>query len=522
MRNEEPAAAVPPWIRHWHLVHAALFVPLAATGWHLHYGTVELWGWARSVRLHETLGLAAAALVAVHLLALLATRRVLDYVPPLRGLGRAVLADLARYTLGVWRGERPGAGGADGARLNALQRLLYAPLLLLLLPAIALTGLALLEPTSGVANVTEPWPRATLAAAHAVSALLATLFLLVHLYMATLAEPGRMRVRTAARLLGLAALATVLPLPAAATGEPGVDRRLPPLPCVGCHSGTSTSRRIVVDPRSGARKDVTVELARMAQGVHGKLACPTCHSRGFERFPHRPAAERRFPACRDCHPRSEPAEAAATDAAYDFARIEREHAATGHAAAFRKVRGARDCEGCHHPHYTVTSAVLASPARLRAAHDAPCLACHAADAAGPLADPLEPDPVRAHAQIPRTERHLAAVRCVDCHASRDRPLAHDLATGSAAAGCVDCHRRESALLTGLWRFVPDAGATQAGFTNAALLKAHHVPAATRPVALDRTAPWALGVLGLAIAAHVGLRLLARLRRTRSRRVSAQS
>ena len=506
------APPVPAWIRHWHLVHAALFVPLAATGWHLHYGKVELWGWARSVRLHETLGLAAAALVAVHLGALLATGRARDYLPPRRGLGRDVLADLARYTHGVWRGERPGAGGADGARLNALQRLLYAPLLLLVLPAIALTGLLLLAPSLGLAIATEPWPRAVLAAAHAFSALLATLFLGLHLYMATLAEPGRMRLRSAGRLLGLAALATVLPLPAAATGERSVERRLPPLPCVGCHSGTPTSRRIVVDPHRGTRKDVTVELARMAQGVHGKLACPTCHDRGFERFPHRPAAERRFPACRDCHPRSEPVEAAARDAAYDFARIEREHAPTGHAAAFRKVRAARDCEGCHHPHYTVTSAALAAPARLRAVHDASCRACHAADAAGPLADPLEPDPVRAHARIPRAERHLAAVRCVDCHASRDRRLAHDLATGSAAEGCVDCHRRESALLSGLWRFVPDAGATRAGFSNAGLLDAHHVPAVTRPVALDRAAVWSSALLFLGIAGHAVLRLLACWRR----------
>lgn len=487
-------------------------MPLAATGWHLHWGTLELWGYARSVVVHELLGIAAAALVPLHLAALFLTRRCADYLPPRRGLARAVKAELASYTTGIWRGERPGSGGADGARLNAVQRSIYAPLLLLVLPGIAITGLVLLARPFGLPIAVEPWPRALLAATHAGLALLASPFLLVHLYMATLAERGRMRLwRTAGRLVLLGLL--ISPAPVASADEPEPEQRLPTLPCLGCHSGTQTSRRIVFDPRSGTRKDVTVDLARKAEGVHSKLACPTCHSRGFDRFPHRPAAERRFPACRDCHPRSEPPEAARADAAYDFPRLEREHAATAHAGAFRKVRGERDCEACHHPHYMRTSASLALPSRLRAVHDAPCRACHDATASGPLADPLRPDPIAAHAAIPDATGHLRAARCIDCHASRDRPIAHDLLNGPAAEGCVDCHRRESALLAGLWRFVPDAGATRDGFTNARLLDEHHVPAVTRPAALDRAAPWAFAALGLAIGAHLILRLAARLRRS---------
>ncbi len=509
-----PVPPVPGWIRLWHLVHAALFVPLAATGWHLHWGTLELWGYARSVGVHELLGIAAAALVPLHLAALLRTRRLADYLPPRRGLVRAVRAELARYTTGIWRGERPGSGGADGARLNAVQRLLYAPLLLLVLPGLASTGLLLLARTFGLPIAAEPWPRALLAALHAGLALLATLVFLAHLYMASLAEPGRMRLRGAARLLLALALAALVPARAAGAAEPPVvERRLPPLPCVGCHSGTPGSRRVVVDPRSGARKDVTVELARIAEGVHGKLACPTCHRSGFERFPHRPPAERRFAACRDCHPRDQSADAPRADAAYDFPRLEREHATTAHAGAFRKVRGERDCEACHHPHYLRTSATLRLPAILRAEHDAPCRLCHADEARGPLADPLEPDPVRAHARIPHPARHLATVRCVDCHASGDRPIAHDLLAGKDARGCVACHRRASRLLAGLWRFVPDSAAIRGGFTNAGLLEDHHVPAATRPAGLDAAAAWALAALGLAIAGHLGLRLAARLRRT---------
>ncbi|MCS7266419.1 MAG: cytochrome b/b6 domain-containing protein [Geminicoccaceae bacterium] len=503
-RAQTPAAA-PRWIRLWHLVHALLFVPLFLTGWHLHYGGIELWGYALSVRLHELLGIAAAALALSYPIALSLARRIGDYLPPRRGLARAVALEIAQYTAGIWRGGSPPAGGAEGARLNPVQRLLYFPLIVFVLPALSVTGLALFrEESFGI--LPAPLERALLAAAHALFALFATLFFLLHLYMATMADWRR--IAPLAIAAGVLALA---PAPGLAA-EIVLDRSSPALQCVGCHSGTPGSRRIVSDARTGARKDVTVELARLQVGVHGRMACRECHSRGFDRFPHRVAAERRFPACRDCHPRTEPAAAAAVDAAYDFPRLEREHAGTAHAEAFRKLRGARDCEGCHHPHYMRASASLVLPARLKAEHDGPCLSCHRPEASGALSDPLRPDLVTAHAAVPRAARHLAAVRCADCHAGRDRPLAHDLLSGRAAEGCTDCHRLDSFLLRGLWRFIPAASEPRSGFANAGLLAEHHVTAATRFLWLDRATVGALGLLAFAILAHVGLRAAARLRR----------
>jgi len=493
-----------------HLVHAVLFVPLLATGWHLHYGAFELWGYARSVRIHEALGLAAAGVAFAAPLGILATGRLREYVPPRRGLVRALANELARRTIGIWRSEPPAPSGPEAERLNPVQRLLYLPLLLLVLPGLAASGVLLLAPSFEAAIATEPRARAMLATIHTVLAWLATLFLLLHLYMATMAEWRRI-------LPGLAAALLALPVaPARAAGEVALDGSGPALRCVGCHSGTPGSRRLVTDRRTGTRKDVTVELARLQQGVHGRMACRECHSRGFERFPHRVPAERRFPACRECHPRSEPADAAARDAVHDFSRLEREHAATLHATAFRKVRGERDCEACHHPHYLQEGARLVSPARLRAVHDAPCLGCHAPEAAGALADPVRPDLVGAHASVPYAARHLDAVRCVDCHASRFRSSPHDLLTGRAAEGCVDCHRRSTALVTGLWRHVPDAGTVRDGFANAGLMAAHYVIGATRPVGADRTIAWSLGLLIIAIIAHALFRLVARLRRSAHR------
>lgn len=505
--SAEDLPRAPFGIRLWHLAHALLFAPLLATGWHLHYGTVELWGYARSVRWHEALGLAAAALAFAAPLGMLATGRLHEYVPPRRGLARALANELARYTIGIWRGEPPAPGGPAGERLNPVQRLLYLPLLLGVLPGLAGTGLVLLAPSAGIAIATEPRARAAIATAHTVLALLATLFLLVHLYMATMAAWRRI-------LPGLAAAVILSCAVAAHAAEIALDRATPALQCVGCHSGTPGSRRIVTDARTGARKDVTVELARLQHGVHARMACRECHSRGFDRFPHRAPAERRFPACRDCHPRNQPADAAVRDAVHDFPRLEREHASTAHATAFRKLRGDRDCEACHHPHYMRASAVVKLPARLRADHDGPCRLCHAPEASGSLSDPVRPDLVLGHASVPHAARHLDAVRCIDCHASRFRTNPHDLLSGSAAEGCADCHAQNSALSSGLWRFVPDAALTRDGFANAGLLETLYVIAATRPIWLDRPIAWSLGLLAAAVGGHVALRALVRRKRAR--------
>ncbi len=515
-RHHTPAAIAeaPLGIRLWHTVHALLFLPLLITGWHLHYGQLDLWGYSLSLRLHELLGWPAAILAFAYPLFLFVSGRLRDYLPPVRGLARAVARELRRYTVGIWRGVPPTGGGSDGTRLNPVQRLLYLPIVVIVLPALAASGLLLLAPNIGLAVATQPQARAVLATVHALLALFATLFLLVHLYMATMTDWRR--ILPFARWRVVLALLLALAAATAQAAEIALDRSTPALQCVGCHSGTPGSRRIVHDPRAGKHKDVTVELARLQAGVHARLACRECHSRGFDRFPHRAPAERRFPACRECHPRSEPAAAAARDALYDFPRLEREHGLTAHAEVFRKLRGARDCEGCHHPHYMQTSATLILPARLRAEHDRPCLSCHGAEARGPLSDPLRPDPVAAHATLAYAARHLAAVRCIDCHASRDRTIAHDLLNRARAEGCTDCHRGDSFLLRGLWRFIPAAAETRGGFTNAGLLAEHYVLAATRPAWLDQLLVVALLLLGLLIAAHGALRLAAGLRRRRTR------
>lgn len=516
LSGDGAASSAPPWIRLWHFVHALLFVPLLATGWHLYYGEFDLWGYALSVRVHDLVGSVAAVLALAHPVLLLASGRWRDYRPALHGSLRAVRRECARYTIELWRGAASEAGGSDGERLNPVQRLLYFPLLIVLLPALAASGLALLAPRYGIDVATEPRERALLATTHAALAFAASLFFLLHLYMASMT--AWRRILPFARFVPFVLAAAFLrAMEASATPAITLDRSTPTLQCVGCHSGTPGSRRIVVDPRSGARKDVTVELARLQTAVHGNMACRDCHSRGFERFPHRAASERRFPACRDCHPRAQPPEAAAVDARYDFPRLEQEHAGTAHAAAFRKIRGDRDCEGCHHPHYTRTSAALRLPALLRIEHDAPCRHCHEPEASGALADPIRPDLLAGHAAIPYAERHLEAVRCIDCHTSRFRAFPHDLLSGRAAEACVDCHRAESALSSGLWRHVPEVGATRDGYTNAGLLAEHYVIAATRPVWLDRALGWGLGSLGLAIAGHATFRLVARLRRSVRRR-----
>ena len=55
------------------------------------------------------------------------------------------------------------------------------------------------------------------------------------------------------------------------------------LQCFGCHAGGA---RIYIHPRTGERKEISIDIVAQRAAEHGKLACQECHVRGFDIFPH--------------------------------------------------------------------------------------------------------------------------------------------------------------------------------------------------------------------------------------------
>lgn len=229
----------------------------------------------------------------------------------------------------------------------------------------------------------------------------------------------------ATRLLAAALLAALLAAAPPAVAAP----RAVEVACLGCHGG---GPRPVHRP-DGTVRDIAVPVAELRRSHHARLACRACHTGRFDLFPHPPRLRTTL-SCTGCHPRRDVADR------LDFARI-----STGFAASVHARREDFACERCHDPHRTAPPPE--DPLARFAAANAPCIACHGAAAAGPLANPARPDLAAVHAGLPHAPLHLARTACRHCHdrAPAD-PLSHALPPAAATATpCTACHGRPTLL-----------------------------------------------------------------------------
>jgi hypothetical protein len=276
------------------------------------------------------------------------------------------------------------------------------------------------------------------------------------------------------------------------------------LQCFGCHAGGA---RIYIHPRTGERKEISIDTAAQRAAAHGKLACQECHVKGFDIFPH---FGKTILGCMECHPRK--GAAARADEPYDFPRIEKEFESTVH---FTNHRDRFGCAQCHHPHYFKATAELGPPQAIRDVHNKWCLTCHAENPEQPpdtivsgLADPAEPDLLAEHAMIPHPAIHLRQSRCVDCHSGTGHTVSHTLPARGEAGVCGWCHSLES-VHARLYRYVGEVREAL-GFTNPAMMRDSYVMGATRYVPLDVFAYVVAGGSLLAVVAHAAMRLIRRL------------
>lgn len=345
---------------------------------------------------------------------------------------------------------------------------------------------------------------------------------------------ARERVMRAWLGLSLVALVAVILLPSAGVAQP--QDLMKRMRCLACHVGESQHH---LDGKEHQSKSSTIAMPEFERGDHGKMLCADCHSKGFTTFPHR---NMKTETCMDCHPRTEPKEAAA-DKPYDFERILKEFEATAHFTEFQDEKekccgtatgkvGAtsgisvvskrnRDmtakqrftCEHCHEPHYFQATARIKDPQAILKNDNGPCLHCHMDGSTVALKDPAKPNLVAAHAYMPYAELHLQGTRCVDCHSSVATKVAHDLPKGMKAhQGCNTCHSIDSVLLSRLYRYASAPEGTAAGFHNAGIMKDGYVMGANRNRWTD-VAAYLFVTAGLVlVGAHGGWRILARRRK----------
>ena len=178
----------PLWLRVWHGLQALLFLGLIATGLNMHYAGSE-WAvipFSVSVRAHNACGIATAVLWVVFVVWNAVSGRVRHYKPKDIHVIHSLVIQIRYYGYGMFRGDPPPL--SPGLRNNHVQQLFYTGIMYILMPLSIASGVLLLFPilaperALGRAGL---WPMAML---HLSVGYLLTLFLVVHIYLATTGE----------------------------------------------------------------------------------------------------------------------------------------------------------------------------------------------------------------------------------------------------------------------------------------------------------------------------------------------
>jgi len=123
--------------RFWHWAQAALIIMLALTGFDIHYGW-GLFDWELAVSLHLLLAWSFLVLIAFAIFWHFTTGEWKQYLPVASGKTRAMVH---YYLVGIFRNESHPVKKTELSKLNPLQRIAYALLKLVIIPAVVITGI---------------------------------------------------------------------------------------------------------------------------------------------------------------------------------------------------------------------------------------------------------------------------------------------------------------------------------------------------------------------------------------------
>ena len=194
LRTAKRGVETPLWLRVWHFLVALLFLPLVYSGVALTYSRAEfaLMDYEFASLLHEVTGIAISVLYVAFVIVSLVTGYWRTYTRRMRGLPSRMGRFMRRM---FGKGERQAEPEDSKQRrfeattqyLLQLQQFLYLTAMAFVMPVLIVTGLLYLYPEKAPETIGELaglWP---LAVGHYVAGLLGTLFILLHIYISTIA-----------------------------------------------------------------------------------------------------------------------------------------------------------------------------------------------------------------------------------------------------------------------------------------------------------------------------------------------
>ena len=179
----------PKWVRIWHWLNAILFLVLILTGISMQYATFIRFD--ISVKLHNISGVAITVLYFVFLIGNWVTENGKYYKTDKEDWKEKGKRQLQYYTKGIFKNEESPYTIDKNNKFNPLQKVTYVLVMYVGMPLIIITGWALIFPEATIDRVFGTSGLILTDQFHIIIGFLLSIFMIMHIYLATLSKkPG--------------------------------------------------------------------------------------------------------------------------------------------------------------------------------------------------------------------------------------------------------------------------------------------------------------------------------------------
>jgi len=190
MTAENKIYFYPIWLRIWHGINALGILILIFTGINMQYSNpkFELINFQFIVNLHNIAGILVTLNYLLFFTGNILTSNKRYYRLKLKGLIKRLNLQIGYYTSGLFKHEQPPFPLSEKRKFNPMQKVSYLIVMYFFVPGLIITGLGLLFPETIIENVYSVSGIFLTAIFHASLGFLVSIFLIVHLYVASIGK----------------------------------------------------------------------------------------------------------------------------------------------------------------------------------------------------------------------------------------------------------------------------------------------------------------------------------------------
>ncbi len=190
MISENKIYFYPLWLRIWHAINALGIVILIITGINMQYSNpgFELINFNLAVNLHNIAGILVTLNYLLFFFGNLMTSNKKYYRLKIKGLFKRLNLQIVYYISGLFKNQPTPFPLSEKRKFNPMQKVSYLLVMYIFVPGLIITGLALLFPETIIENVYSASGIFLTAVLHASLGFFVSIFLIVHLYVATIGK----------------------------------------------------------------------------------------------------------------------------------------------------------------------------------------------------------------------------------------------------------------------------------------------------------------------------------------------